>query len=457
MPKRPLVLLHGYSDRGRSYRRWLEILGAEGYQVHEIHTANYETLTNEMTLDDISEGFDRALRLQAGLENDQEFDAVVHSTGMLVLRAWLSRYAPRRSRLKHLIGLAPATFGSPLAHKGRSWLGSIFKGRKELGPDFLEAGDRVLDGLELASAFTWNLAHTDLLCDPPCFGPGAETPFVFVFCGDKSYGGLRKLVSEPGTDGTVRWAGCALDTRKVSLDLTLRPRTSGDPRMRILPEGSRPDADAPLVPVAGANHAEVLRDPPPHLIDMILSALRVASEAGLKQWYDRQDVQAALAHRGRMHRYQQFVVRLLDERGDGVTDYNLELVTRNTAGRTRRLDGFDEAVHVYSRDKSLRSFHVDLDALLPEQLSNLSLRLIASSGSALVGYYAFGGQKVEEEGGKLKLHSAGKWDGLIDISKTVQDSGFRFFYPFTTTLVEITVDREPMPLVGPNKVLWFRD
>jgi len=30
-------------------------------------------------------------------------------------------------RLKHLIGLAPATFGSPLAHKGPSWLGALFQ------------------------------------------------------------------------------------------------------------------------------------------------------------------------------------------------------------------------------------------------------------------------------------------------------------------------------------------
>jgi triacylglycerol esterase/lipase EstA (alpha/beta hydrolase family) len=67
----------------------------------------------------------------------------VHSTGSLVLRAWLTHYADRRDRLKHFIGLAPANFGSPMAHKGRSWLGAIFKGNKTLGPDFLEASDRV--------------------------------------------------------------------------------------------------------------------------------------------------------------------------------------------------------------------------------------------------------------------------------------------------------------------------
>lgn len=30
-----------------------------------------------------------------------------------------------------------------------------------------------------------------------------------------------------------------------------------------------------------------------------------------------------------------------------------------------------------------------------------------------------------------------------------------FFYPFTTTLVELTIDREPAPFSGANSVLWF--
>ena len=31
-----------------------------------------------------------------------------------------------------------------MAHKGRSLLGGIFKGTRQFGPDFMEAGDRVL-------------------------------------------------------------------------------------------------------------------------------------------------------------------------------------------------------------------------------------------------------------------------------------------------------------------------
>jgi hypothetical protein len=164
---------------------------------------------------------------------------------------------PRRSRLKHLVALAPATWGSPLAHKGRSWVGAIFKGRKELGPDFLEAGDRVLDGLELGSRFTWELAHLDLLTDKPFYGATRATPYVFVFCGNRGYRGLRGLINEDGMDGTVRWAGCSLDTRKLVLDLT------GASRGEVSPGLSAPkpaNVDAPLM-FGRRDHRTIIREP----------------------------------------------------------------------------------------------------------------------------------------------------------------------------------------------------
>jgi hypothetical protein len=106
---------------------------------------------------------------------------------MLVVRSWLTQFGALRAPLRNLIALAPATFGSPLAHKGRSFLGSVFKGSKNLfSPDFLKAGDEVLYGLELASDFTWDLAHRDLFADEPFYGPTRRTPYVFTFCGNRA-------------------------------------------------------------------------------------------------------------------------------------------------------------------------------------------------------------------------------------------------------------------------------
>ncbi len=132
MTRNPVVLIHGYSAEGKSFDKWVEALLNRGYDIKHIHIWSYRTLTNEVTIKDIAEGFDRALRIREGLDSDQPFDAIVHSTGILVIRAWLTTYRERRDRLKHLIGLAPASFGSPLASKGRGWLAAIFKGNREI-------------------------------------------------------------------------------------------------------------------------------------------------------------------------------------------------------------------------------------------------------------------------------------------------------------------------------------
>src|SRR5580693_4482585 len=230
---RPLVLIHGYSAEGTAFDALAEALKRKNTELTDIDICNYVSLNNEITIKDIAEGLDRAFRNhKLLLDENQEFDAVVHSTGMLVIRSWLTNYGAavahnvRLKRLKHLIGLAPATWGSPQAHKGRTWLGALVKGNKTPGPDFLNAGNLVLDGLELGSRFTWDLAQADLLGPVPYFGTGPDTPYVAVFIGNTPYTGIASVANDPGTDGTVRWSGCGLNTRKITLDLTKTPTDS---------------------------------------------------------------------------------------------------------------------------------------------------------------------------------------------------------------------------------------
>ena len=64
MARNPIVLIHGYSDDGASFKVWERILGQRGYDVAMIHACSYRSLTNEVTIKDIAEGFDRALRIQ---------------------------------------------------------------------------------------------------------------------------------------------------------------------------------------------------------------------------------------------------------------------------------------------------------------------------------------------------------------------------------------------------------
>lgn len=437
MERRPLVLIHGYSDKGNSFEEWINKLNERGYDRRNIHVCSYETLTNEVTIQDIAEGFDRALRDRVGLNNDEEFDAIVHSTGMLVIRSWLSAYAKRRSRLKHLIGLAPASFGSPLAHKGKSWLGGVFKGNKEFGPDFLEAGTRVLDGLELGSRFTWDLAQRDLVGEKPFYGPNNDTPYVFIFCGTQAYSGIRKLIHEPGTDGTVRWSGCALNTRKITLDLT---RNIGENGRIVLSDWS--NVDIPLIPVDHLNHGTILRQPSDELVDMVNTALAIESKEALDSWYA--DINnRTLPTRTQLTKWQQFIIRAVDERGDPITDYYVQLEGKRKSGDMDMLEGFDIHVHPYSLDPSLRNFHVNLDELDPGSLQSLSLQLIASSGSTFVTYNGFTDEVYD---------TVDSWHARLDLSYLLDENHTKFFYPFTTTLVELRLNREPLPLSGPNKL-----
>lgn len=455
MPKYPIVLVHGYSDKGKSFERWCTLLEEAGYDATTIHLGNYVSLSNEISIKDIAEGFDRALRDSPALERGEPFDAVVHSTGMLVVREWLAGTigtvdrpelaAERQARLKHLIGLAPATFGSPMAQKGRSWLGAIFKGGKEFGPDFMEAGNLVLSGLELGSAYTWDLAHRDFLSTPAVYGRGATSPYPFIFMGLDDYGWLKRTVTETGTDGVVRWSGVGFNSRKIRVDLTVEPTRRK--RIDIAPWRN---VLVPQVFLRGQNHSSILRDPSDELVKMVTQALDVSTGAEYEAWASRhRPATAAALKAAKAGRWQQFVVHAIDERGDAVRDYFLQLGTV-VNGKFRMERAFDMDVHAFKDDSSYRCFHVNLDKLNLEKGQPLALRVIASSGTELVGY-----QGYNSSPGIQSDRERDKWDAVIEFDSTIGSKDVAFFFPYTTTLVELRMNREPMPLDGVNQVFWF--
>ena len=449
----PLILIHGYSDKGESFRKWKELLIATGkYTADDIHICSYRTLTNEVTIKDVAEGFDRALRINTGITSDQAFDAMVHSTGMLVLRSWLTVFG-RHERLKHIIALAPASFGSPLAHKGRSWIGSLFKGSRERGPDFLEAGDLVLDGLELGSRFTWDLAHKDLLGEEVFYGPTDKTPYVFTFCGNKQYGGLRgAVISSPGTDGTVRWSGASLDTRKITLDFTKPPEDDNRYRITSWPAHARANLAMPFIPIDGLNHASIIENPSEILVGFVVSALSVSDSSMYNDWIQDTLEKSAETIAGMTDKYQQFVIKACDERGDGITDYNLQLYKVSKGkdpANERNWDPIKIDVHSYSGDNSYRCFHINLQDLLGDEIESLRLEFMASSGTVLLGYLDYTGEMEDI------LPTKGEATFTMDLTSLIKDKEIKFFYPFTTTLIEVILNREPLPFRNKNEIAWF--
>jgi hypothetical protein len=444
----PVVLVHGYSAGPGAFGRWREILAQHGHAPHALIACEYASLVHRVPIKDLGEGFEGALAAHPRLADGAGFDAIVHSTGMLVLRAWLALDPERnRRRLGRLVALAPATFGSPLAHKGRGYLGRLIVGNRDVGPDFLAVGDEVLDGLELGSRFTWDLAHHDLVGPRAHALPQAAAPYPFVLCGIDGYTGLLGLANEAGTDGTVRLAGTALNTRKIVLDLTVGAEAGLEAERTVTAPWSVPDA--PMIALAGLNHGTILSEPSAAAIDLVTRALRVDDDAAFAAWTadararSQRVLEAAHGRRGSpLGRWQQFVVRVVDERGDGVDDYYLDFVYRGPSQRRWRiLDGVRLHVHPYGRDRSLRCFHLDLDTLRLPQGAVLGLRLLASTGTDRVRYRGYASESIVMLHDIETAEERGAWTAAIDLSRL---RGIELFHPFTTTLIEMTIDRVPV-------------
>lgn len=456
----PLVLIHGYSDSGDGFLHWRNaLIKKQNLNPDTVHIVNYISLSNELTICDIAEGLEHALH-QAGLATDASFDAIVHSTGMLVIRAWLARYSSmnRPRRLRHLVALAPATNGSPVAHKGRSWLGALVKGSKNWkGPDFLEAGDEVLHALELGSPFTWDLAEKDLFGhgNTARFRKGPESPFVFTFCGDADLGRVASLATQAlgtkieGSDGVVRWAGAALNSRRLIVDFTDSSDSGAGAGLTTQSISPWSNQDNILVLWPGLNHGTIMKpeeDSP--LLDLVSEALDVNDDAGFTTWNDRA-VQKADLERGSARApapWQQFVIRVVDERGDGVTDWSIGLGIQKKGARSLRAVKVDD-LHPCERDRSQRCLHVNLrEAGLEEpqkrsEIRSFQMVLYMNTNSSYIIYQAAQADGTEF----LNDISRGTSELTIDLTRwlTPNDDGFILPMPFTTTFIEIRVNREP--------------
>ena len=476
-----VFLIHGYSANWKDLLQWKEALADAGIATESINVGNYVTLNNEVTIKDLGTAFDRALRKSPFAQNIPgnawTFDAIVHSTGMLVLREWLTNDPFQRSdprsrvrRLKHLVGLAPATFGSPQAKKGRSWLGALVKGNRDLGPDFMNAGDMVLDGLELASKYTWDLAHKDMVGPTPLYGKGDGTPYVAVFIGNEGYTGISAVANTPGCDGTVRWAGCALDTRKVTLDFRRHSRLdAADPTKRVdISDWSTDRLAAPMIAVDQQNHGTIIASPRPEVVSLVHDFFGIKDEAGYNAWETRA-LEYGAPFKAVMDTsddlkdgagWQQLWIHMVDEHGDGVTDYNIQVFFGDDLS-----DSDDPAFEpvkmiadIYSSDNSYRCFYIHLTQemlALKDNNKKMWLELIASSGSDLIEYEAYTGSPNDPQRLAIDVHDPTVNKPVkMDITELTEGGG-SLFYPYTTTLMEVFVEREPMPLNQVSNLFTF--
>jgi len=219
---RPIVLIHGYSAESKnsdqdsiegiygSMPQALRTLyGNTG--VVEIDLSRYVSLEDGLHLDDISRAFDRALH-SADYTHllSQGFDAIIHSTGALVIRNWLRKFSPRPSPLNNLIYLAGANLGSGWAHIGK---GQLAKWGRLVFQTGTERGVRVLDALELGSTETidLHLFFTEAANSPDLVYKVREHIIVGSQADVSWFEAPVRYAREDGSDGVVRVAASNLN------------------------------------------------------------------------------------------------------------------------------------------------------------------------------------------------------------------------------------------------------
>ena len=349
MSDRPIVILHGWSDVSASFEPLAKLLRAKlkGRDISIIHLADYLSMEDEIRFDDIVSAMEIAWRRNELPTGKGSVDAIVHSTGGPVIRDWLQRnYGPDDAPIRHLVMLAPANFGSPLAHKGRSLSGRIWKGfivKRPQGAVF-ETGTRILKGLELASPYTWDLAERDRFEDGgEMYSPGNVLCTVLV--GQDAGGVSNAIADEDGWDGTVRVATANMDCARmrvvVPADLSDADAVVHEPEMSsgmtafgVLDRHDH--GSIKLAQTEGRSLAQVERTRRySDLLSDIVMALTV-SDDDFERWQNtlagRNRKLLSRAERARSsekHGYQNIVVRVQDQYGVGVEDFLVEFFEKD--------------------------------------------------------------------------------------------------------------------------------
>jgi len=435
---RPIVIIHGWSDRSANFGALsAHVAALSGGSPFQINLADYVSMDDDVRFDDLVAGMQRAWT-EVGLPTRPgSVDAVVHSTGGLVIRDWLStHFEVGNAPIKRLLMLAPANFGSPLAHKGRAFYGRIIKGFTSEKP--FQTGTHILKGLELASPYAWNLALRDR------FGPrshfGANKVLCTVLVGNTGYSGIMAAANEDGSDGTVRVSTANLNCALIEADFAT------DPRQPAFKFWNSTGATAFRV-LDGDNHSTAAmkdrgpRDPAGR--DAITRALTV-SDADFAAWCEEcAAATAAITRRaeadddGEKFGYQNTVVRLTDDAGASVRDYFLEFYLEN---KDDPKNFFSElfhrdvlcSVHAHSDNAAYRSLMVDCTTLLREIDHDQEYMKISVTASpdfrtnGYVGYRTF----TDDDIGGIRL---------------TRQQMLKVFQPHRTVLLDMKIRRERAP------------
>jgi hypothetical protein len=444
-----LLIVHGYSDGSTSFTALRDFfVNAGAYKRERVFFVDYSSMDDEATFRDFASKLDADYEARfAGAR----IDVACHSTGSLVVRAWLTLHL-ERARLRELdmpcpvqrlLCFAPANFGSDLAALGQSFLGkfrSTFFNSNQHG-NFMESGKEVLQGLEPASPFQWELSGYDLQGEHTYFSPDQPEDkrcYPFIFAASTGYTGLQaKLIPKramPGTDGTVRIAGTSLNTRRCTVDFL----ESGT--VLSWSKGAK-FSYMPFCVFKGFNHGSIIDPAAAGFLDTIgpgtlaLKALEVKTlddyVAAGELFEKRSNENYAAMDAADKECYQQFFFRVRDDVDLAVEDYFIDF---HVVGRDGEPD----------HDLTLQ-FENDFAASFYRHSADSACRVMMVNCTKFANF----GEQLDKAGAKVVMEIRGV-SSLPDVvyeRKSVvvydgdDDATTSFLFPNTTTLVDVVLTR----------------
>ncbi|MCB1672739.1 MAG: hypothetical protein R3F41_05060 [Gammaproteobacteria bacterium] len=401
-----------------------------------------------MQMSDLVCGLTKAWQAQGLPESSKAVDVIIHSTGGLIVRDWLHTEFASKSRkppINNLVMLAPANFGSPLAHKGRAFYGRVLKGIR--AEKRFNTGTHILKALEMASEYSWDLADNDRFNNNLFSTTGVRTT---VIVGNTGYKGISSIANEPGSDGTVYVATANMNCAKVEMSF---PAGNRKPKVKAINESR---GDVAFLLVDGANHSSVAHkdDNFPgntQLIKDIVKALDISNTEGFEVWLAQcakrtkkvMDINAEDS-RDYKHGFQNTVFRVRDDQGFDVQDYVIEFYSNEQEGEDTLAEEFNRRairkVHAWGDNAAYRSFLININRLnevmdKPDEILRISLSAVPDLDDEknYVGYRTFGDRDI----GELEL---------------TFDQVRQFFQPNRTLFVDITLTRQQK-----EGLFWIRN
>lgn len=469
MSNRDVLIVHGWSDTSKSFSPLVDFLKSSGFNAVGLWLGDYISLDDDVKIEDVAKRMEALVRdkLLEG-EIKAPFDMIVHSTGGLVARQWISTYYlddVSQCPMKRLVMLAPANFGSKLASMGQSMLGRVLKGWN----NWFHTGKEMLSALELASPFQWDLVQRDLLVPDgetdgrAVYGENGVWPFVLV--GTHPYpSALRQIVNENGADGTVRAAAANLNTRGVTIDFA---KDELNPEVRFWQ--NRSEVAFPFAVLPDRTHASIIEPDKPdveaepvaqqRLGAMIVDALNCNTFASYQQmavdWRQISENTANLASDDAarttlfprsepkpefFHQYIQINVQVVDDHGADVTDYMLEFAGPDYKHNDEPAVYFHrevlEGVHTNASNAAYRCLFVDRTDLLNEFYQRIGKNVekiltMSISANAPGGNVSYFSDAKRGAPGEMVVHS------LDDTTQA------RWLQRNTTQFVRIIIPRSP--------------